>query len=235
MPASPRSRLSLFLEFAVVLGVLIGSKLIFDQIVWKYAGPLSLLCTLGTILLFTRHYRENWSRFGLIRLRRWWSWPLIVPQAALGIIGILGIGAGTAFLGDALGFWTTDGAQAGVTDRWGNIPGNLPVYLGWLAIAWISAGLGEEVFFRGFVIDRLSRLLPDARWAVPVAVLLAAVGFGIAHMYYQGVRGLVVTGMIGLVLGSLYILYKRNLWPLIVAHGCVDTLVFTAMYMEWDI
>ena len=233
--ASPRSRLSVLIEFALVVGVLVGTKLIFDQIVWKYAGPLSLLCTLATILVFTRISGESWSRFGLVRPRRAWSLPLILPQAMLGIVAILGIGAGTAFLGDALGFWTTDGTQPGVADRWGNIAGNLPVYLGWLAIAWISAGFGEEVFFRGYVIDRLSRLLPDSRWAVPVAVLLAALGFGIAHMYYQGVRGLVVTGMIGLALGTLYILYKRNLWPLIIAHASVDTLVFTAMYMEWDI
>ena len=233
--ASTRSRLSILLEFAIVLGVLVGSKLVFDQIVWKFAGPLSLLCALSTILVFTRLTGEPWSRFGLIRFKRWWSLPLVVPQAALGIVAILGIGAGTALLGDALGVWTTEGTQSGVEDRWGDIVGNLPVYLGWLVIGWISAGFGEEVFFRGYVIDRLSRLLPDVRWAVPAAVALAAIGFGVAHMYYQGMRGLVVTGMIGLALGTLYIVYKRNLWPLIVAHGCVDTLAFTAMYLDLDI
>lgn len=232
---SPRSRMAIFAELIIVLAVLIGTKLVFDQIVWKFAGPLSLACTLATILFFTRRNGESWSGFGLVRLKRWWSFPLILPQAALGVVAIIGVGAGMAFLGDALGFWTTEGTQEGVDNRWGDIVGNLPVYLTWLVIAWVSAGFGEEVFFRGYVINRLSRLLPDARWAVPVAVILAAVGFGIAHMYYQGVRGLVVTGMIGLAIGTLYILYRRNLWPLIIAHGAVDTLAFTAMYLDLDI
>ena len=37
------------------------------------------------------------------------------------------------------------------------------------------------------------------------------------------------------VVGTLYLLYKRNLWPLILAHGAVDSLAFTAMYLDLDI
>ncbi|WP_271185718.1 hypothetical protein [Maricaulis virginensis] len=31
-----------------------------------------------------------------------------------------------------------------------------------------------------------------------------------------------MTGMIGVVLGTLYLVFKRNLWPLILAHALVD-------------
>lgn len=55
------------------------------------------------------------------------------------------------------------------------------------------------------------------------------------HFYYQSLRGLVVTGLIGIALGTLYLLYKRNLWPLVLAHGLVDTLSFTALYTGADI
>lgn len=232
---SPRTRFSILIEVLIVLSVLVGSKLVFDQIIWKFAGPLSLLCTFFAIGFFTWHYRESWAGFGLRKLPGWKSWALLAPQALLGIVAIIGLGAGTAFAGDALGLWTTDETMSGVEDRWGNIVGNLPVYLGWLAIAWVSAGFGEEVFFRGYMINRVEALLPHAKWALPLAVIIPAVGFGVAHMYYQGFRGLVVTGMIGLAIGTLYLLYKRNIWPLIIAHGAVDTLAFTAMYLDLDI
>ena len=48
-------------------------------------------------------------------------------------------------------------------------------------------------------------------------------------------RGLVMTGAIGFSLGLLFLLYRKNLWPLIIGHALVDSLVFTATYREWDI
>ncbi|WP_291843150.1 type II CAAX endopeptidase family protein [Maricaulis sp.] len=225
----------LIIELAIVMAVLVVTKLVFDQIAWRFAGPISLAFTLATIAGFTIRHRESWSSFGLRRLTRWWSIPLILPQALLGVAAILAIGAGTALAGDALGFWSTEGTQDGVEARWGNIEGNLPVYLMWMAIGWTSAAFGEEIFFRGYLIDRIGKLLPDARWASLVAILVPALIFGIAHAYYQGIRGLIVTGLIGLALGTLYLVNKRNLWPNIIAHGVVDSLAFTAMYLNLDI
>ena len=150
------------------------------------------------------------------------------------LVVILGVGAGSAILGDTLGLWQTGELPDGVADRWGNIRGNLPVYLLWLTLAWVSAGFGEELFFRGFMVSRAERITKGLPAALFLAVLIPAAIFGIAHFYYQGMRGLVVTGLIGLSLGTLYLLYKRNLWPLIVAHGLVDTLGFTALYLDAD-
>jgi membrane protease YdiL (CAAX protease family) len=59
--------------------------------------------------------------------------------------------------------------------------------------------------------------------------------FGFGHFYYQGLSGWITTGMIGAVIGLLFLLYKRNLWPLIIAHAFVDALGMTSMYMEWGI
>lgn len=230
-----RRRFGVLIELAIVMAVLVLTKLIFDQIAWRFAGPISLAFTLATIGVVTVLRKESWAHFGLRRLRRWWSFPLVLPQALLGIVAILGIGTGTALLGEALGFWSTEGTSAGVEARWGDIDGNLPVYLMWMAIGWTSAAFGEEIFFRGYLIDRIGKLLPSARWATAVAVFIPALIFGIAHAYYQGVRGLIVTGLIGLALGTLYLVNKRNLWPNIIAHGVVDSLAFTATYLDLDI
>lgn len=234
-PAKSPGRLGLILEMGLMVAVLVGTKLIFDQIVWKYAGPISLAITLGLLAIITARRGESWSAFGLRRLKRWWSWPLVLPQGLLCMVGILAAGAGTAFAGDALGLWSIAEGEAGVEARFGDIVGNLPVYLGWLALAWTSAAFGEEIFFRGYVIDRLTRILPSAKWASILAVVISALGFGLVHMYYQGLRGLIATGLIGLALGLLYLGYKRNIWPLILAHGAVDTLSFTAFYLDLDI
>lgn len=40
------------------------------------------------------------------------------------------------------------------------------------------------------------------------------------------------TGAIGLMLGYLYIHYQRNLWPLIAAHGIIDSISFTVIYFN---
>lgn len=228
-------RMGLLLEVGFLLAVLVGTKLIFDQIVWRYAGPISLGITLAVLAMIMAWRGESRATLGLIRLKRWWSAPLILPQAILGVIAILAAGTGVAFAGDFLGFWSLEGDQEGIDARFGDIVGNLPVYLGWLALTWTSAAIGEEVFFRGYLINRIGRILPDARWGQVLSVMIPAFIFGMVHVYYQGIPGLIQTGLIGAALGTLYLVYKRNLWPLILAHGAVNTLSFTTLYLGLDI
>lgn len=44
-----------------------------------------------------------------------------------------------------------------------------------------------------------------------------------------------MTGAIGIACGILYLLYKRNIWPLVVAHALFNTLTFTAAYLHLDV
>jgi membrane protease YdiL (CAAX protease family) len=104
----------------------------------------------------------------------------------------------------------------------------------WLVIVWTAAAFGEEMFFRGYLITRLQNLFSDIKFGNVLAVITPALLFGLAHIYYQGLRGLVITGLIGLAFGTMFLLFKRNLWPLILWHGVIDTLTFTAMFMNWE-
>jgi len=45
--------------------------------------------------------------------------------------------------------------------------------------------------------------------------------------------GLVNAGVIGLIFGTFFLLYKRNLWPLVLAHGFINSLGFTSEFMGW--
>lgn len=104
----------------------------------------------------------------------------------------------------------------------------------WLGIVWTAAAFGEEMFFRGFLITRASALFLGVPLAPAFAVLLPALLFGLGHFYYQGLRGLVMTAAIGIAFGAAFLLLKRNLWPLVLVHGVIDTINFFALYLGLD-
>jgi membrane protease YdiL (CAAX protease family) len=80
----------------------------------------------------------------------------------------------------------------------------------------LSAGVGEEVAFRGFAIPGLV-LLMGSEWE---AALISSLAFGVLHGY-QGWLGVVRTGAMGFVLASSFVL-SGSLWPAIVAHAVLD-------------
>ena len=90
------------------------------------------------------------------------------------------------------------------------------------------------MFFRGFLITRLEAVFRGIPLGTILAVFIPALIFGYGHFYYQGWSGLVMTGVIGLIFGSFFLIYKHNLWPLIIFHGLFDTLGMTAMYFGID-
>lgn len=79
----------------------------------------------------------------------------------------------------------------------------------------VSAGITEEIIFRGFVLEVLGFSLPV--WG---AALASAVLF-IAFHAYQGVAGMVRITPITLILTAL-VLIGETLWPAIILHACVD-------------
>jgi membrane protease YdiL (CAAX protease family) len=82
----------------------------------------------------------------------------------------------------------------------------------------LSAGISEELAFRGALLDILQRLVPHGSMAL--AVGLAVVLFGLAHAY-QGVRGVLGTTVAGAALMALY-LGTGSLIPGIVVHFLID-------------
>ncbi|MBB2921174.1 CPBP family intramembrane glutamic endopeptidase [Cellulomonas cellasea] len=91
---------------------------------------------------------------------------------------------------------------------------------GWSGLA-LAAGVTEEVTFRGLLILAIALVAPGAdRTTVLVA---AAVLFGIAH-WYQGPVGMLMTGVVGFVLGGLYLSTGSLLVPMVL-HTLVDLRV----------
>ncbi|RZJ75176.1 MAG: CPBP family intramembrane metalloprotease [Flavobacterium sp.] len=111
-----------------------------------------------------------------------------------------------------------------------SIQGNAPKYFKYLLYMWISAAVGEEVFFRAFAFLQLRKIVGNH---FVLTVLLSAVLFALPHLY-QGAAGLVVTFFFGLVFGAIYLKFK-NIWINIIVHGLIDTFFITmAYYGELD-
>ncbi len=203
----------------------------FDPLFWRFAGPASLIATLVCVAYYLRRRGEGWSSFGLIPLKGVKAKLMVLPQALL-VFGFFAVAVASVLgAGEAFGWAFMKDTPAGVEDRWGDVEGNLPVFLLWLGIVWTAAAFGEEMFFRGFLVTRTMALFRGVPFAAVFAVLIPALLFGLGHFYYQGLRGLITTAAIGIAFGAAFLLLKRNLWPLVLVHGIVDTLTFTALYL----
>ena len=84
---------------------------------------------------------------------------------------------------------------------------------------WVSltAGVCEEIIYRGFLIWYLSHFTP--LW---LAVLLSSVVFGLGHTY-QGVKGVLKVIGVGLAFALLYVI-SGSIWLPILAHALFDIL-----------
>lgn len=111
-----------------------------------------------------------------------------------------------------------------------DIQGNLPLLLIFLALSWTLAAFGEEICFRGFLMKRVAQVFGDGRAAWVASLLLSSVLFGWGHTE-QGISGWIQEGLSGLLLGSLFLLNKRNLVVPIVAHGVSNTVAFVLIYL----
>jgi hypothetical protein len=105
-----------------------------------------------------------------------------------------------------------------------------------LALLSLAAGLGEEVFFRGFIQAGLLQLLPrgglvtGTAWESPAAAIVAAaILFGAAHPLSP--LYMILTTVMGVYLGLLYH-WTGNLLIPIAAHAVYDfiALLFLARF-----
>ncbi|NJD60270.1 MAG: hypothetical protein C3F13_18175 [Anaerolineales bacterium] len=110
------------------------------------------------------------------------------------------------------------------------VQGSLPALILLLALTWTEAAFIEEMFFRGYFLNRLTDLFGTKRTGIVAALLVSSLAFGAAHIY-QGVTGVADTFLAGLLLGVLYLLSGENLWLPILTHGIVDTVGFLLFYL----
>lgn len=110
--------------------------------------------------------------------------------------------------------------------------GNLPVLIVSLILTWTEAAFIEEMFFRGYLFNRLTDLFGRKRLGILSALVAQAVLFALGHTY-QGVSGVLDTALAGLLIGILYLRGRGNLWLPILTHGIIDTIGFLLIFLGW--
>jgi hypothetical protein len=197
-------------------------------------GPLGVLATLfilalaslstvlGSLLVlaWARRSRTPWPAIGFVLPKRW------APTIVTAIV----VGAAFKLLMKAV-VMPLLGAPP-VNEAYHYLAGNSTAALGMLFSVIFGAGFGEEVLWRGFMFERLGRLLGERIWARVSIVLLTSALFGIAHYPVQGIPGVQQATITGLTFGAIYSVTRR-LPPLMIAHAAFDVTAVAIIY--WDL
>lgn len=107
---------------------------------------------------------------------------------------------------------------------------NLPNLIINIIFMLITAGILEELLWRGYLLNRLMDVQgKDTKIAWVIVLFISALIFGLAHAY-QGTYGMIKTGLIGFIFSVAYLVSGKNLWPLILSHMLIDSLDFISHY-----
>jgi membrane protease YdiL (CAAX protease family) len=139
------------------------------------------------------------------------SWKTIVIGVLAAAVMIAGMAVLYLVVLPAIG---EKGSAAGVSDI-----NALPLALRILIV--LRASIFEELFYRGFAIERLAELTGSRG----LAAFASLVAFTLAHVSYWGIGHLMIAAFGGMVLTGLYV-WRRDLAANSIAHFLTDSVAF---------
>lgn len=194
-------------------------------------GPGAVRVALAVVLLAlplvvahlaSRQLGRRWRDYGFRAPDRWGR-TLVRGALAVGAIFL----ASALVVGPLRALLDLPGADLSTLDP---IRGDPWAFAGLLVAAWITAALGEELLFRGFLLNELADLLGGGGTGWAASAVLTSAVFGAGH-FYQGPGGMLATGVIGLVLAGAYLAADRNLWVPVLGHGLLNTISLTVLFL----
>jgi membrane protease YdiL (CAAX protease family) len=197
-------------------------------------GPLGLLAILvillgdavvkplSAILVLVWAWRSHtpWREIGYVRPRSW------IGSLAAGIV--FGSAFKVLMKAIVMPLLGTDP----VNQAYHFLAGNRAALPGMLYAVIVGAGFGEETVFRGYLFERLGKLLGTGAGANVSIVLLTSAMFALAHYSVQGLVGVEQATMTGLVFGTIFAVTGR-LWMLMCAHAAFDLTALALIY--WNV
>jgi len=169
------------------------------------------------VLAWARATHKPWCELGLARPRSW-------VRALLGGI-VLGVVLKLVMKAIVMPLLGADP----INHAYHFLVGNTAALPGIVLTMLLVAGFGEEVFFRGFVFERLGCWLGRGRGATIATVLLSAALFALLHVVEQGRDGAIQAMFTGVIFGAIYA-RTRSLWMLMVAHAAFDLVAVAIIY-----
>lgn len=215
------------LDIAIVVLVsvlaFVGEMATADLLPWgeEARGVIAVLMGAAAAIALTLLRGGTLAELGFRRPRRWAT----VPFWALAIFVVFVVAQNVAPL---LVAYFVDLPQPDMS-RYDFVRGNLGAAISLALVLPVTAAIPEEILYRGFLIERLTRLLAGTRGADVIAVLIQALIFGSVHFQW-GIGGIFVTAIMGAVWGSAYLLCGRNLWIVIIAHSLAHIAMLMQLY-----
>jgi membrane protease YdiL (CAAX protease family) len=193
-------------------------------------GPLGILATViivlfGSwggilVLIWARLSSTPWHDIGFVRPK---SWPVTLITGAL-----FGIAFKLLMKMIVLPLFGADP----INQAYHFLTHNRAALPGMLLTVLVAAGFGEETVFRGFLFERLGKLLGKSGAAKTAIVLFTSALFAIAHYRSLGTSGVEQAAMTGLVFGTIYSFTGRIWFPMI-AHAAFDVTAVAIIY--WNL
>ena len=179
--------------------------------------PLSALL----VLVWVVTSKTPWSEIGYVRGV---NWPLTI---AGGIV----FGVVFKLLMKAL-VMPLLGADP-VNHAYHYLEGNKAALPGAIYSMIVVAGFGEETVFRGWMFERLYKILGTRAAAKILIVVGTSALFGIEHYSVQGTAGAEQAAIVGLVLGGIFAV-TGSIWLLMVAHAAFDLTALWLIYANLE-
>ena len=166
------------------------SAILKETLIWASAVALLVIILRGERLSFTS--------IGLGTCRWWKSivWGLVIAVVSAAVVG------GVAYL-----------------TGYGHGPGSaafekLPLWL--ITLIVVRAGVVEELFYRGYAIERLRMIGLGPFWSVTIPLVI----FSLGH-WSGGAANILIALAAGIILTGFY-LWRRDLVANMIGHGLVD-------------
>ena len=200
-----------------------SENLVYNQLVLWIANVAMLI----TVWLGIKARGENWESIGLSF--KWQGMKRLLNTFLLSlmvfVLAMFGFVFGSIIMANITGI--PEGADM---SSYAFLEDNFGMLLIVLAGVYIVSSFGEEVIYRGFLINRISEFGKDTKTIKIIAVILSSIIFGLIH-YGWGPMGMVQTFFMGLALGLCYIYMKKRLWIMVLAHAYMDTILMVQMYL----
>ena len=167
-----------------------ASAILKETLIWASAAAL--------LVIIRRGERLSFRSIGLGTCR-WWksiAWGLVIAIVSAGVVG------GLAYL-----------------TGYGHGPGSaafekLPLWL--ITLIVLRAGVVEELFYRGYAIERLRMIGLGPFWFVTIPLVI----FSLGH-WSGGAANILIAFAAGIILTGFY-LWRRDLVANMIGHGLVD-------------
>ena len=223
------SKLQIVMEVVPVMALVLLVKDIADRFNLIGAGSIAMWCGIALATYFMVRRGVSWQSVGLSlpEGRKDWFKSLGLALLAM-VLVILFMALVVPAMSSLLGVSIPESA----TDRFEFFLGKPLVFAAYLVVViWIGAAVGEELLMRGFLLNRLINFCGSEKKGTVVAVLLHAIIFGVLHIS-QGIPGIISTGIVAIIFAVMYLYNGRKLFPLIIAHGLINSIGIIAYYVS---